>query len=222
MSPVHLRNLGIPRNHPEDRQRLFRTRRLTTGHLGHNGGWQDTEGNHTNSSIHLPIQHNPQTKGLEGYGSSSSAPINPQRSIPMEHGKQEAQPSITLKRNWSKLPEDMSQRDTLSRSYVNHQRMECQQEVKTPGEEGNQDKGKSSHYPSYRTTIEPERAYFDSSRLTRSRPTQISSGFAPFRNSRLVAKSHHYSQSQVVSRRRQGYKGKKRPISGTGRRSQNQ
>ncbi|MBW0580795.1 hypothetical protein O181_120510 [Austropuccinia psidii MF-1] len=32
-------------------------------------------------------------------------------------------------------------------------------------------------------------------------------------NSRSVAKSHHSSQSQVVSRRRQGYKGKKTSFS---------
>ncbi|MBW0499456.1 hypothetical protein O181_039171 [Austropuccinia psidii MF-1] len=88
MSPVHLRNLGIQRNQPEDREGLSRTRRPLKGHLGHSGGWQDTEGNHTHSSINIPIQHKPQTRGLEGYGSSSSAPPTPQRSFPMEHGQQ--------------------------------------------------------------------------------------------------------------------------------------
>ncbi|MBW0583562.1 hypothetical protein O181_123277 [Austropuccinia psidii MF-1] len=43
MSPVHLSNLEIPRNQAEDRQGLFRTRIPVTGHLGHSGGWQDTE-----------------------------------------------------------------------------------------------------------------------------------------------------------------------------------
>ncbi|MBW0466902.1 hypothetical protein O181_006617 [Austropuccinia psidii MF-1] len=85
MSPAHLRNLGIPRNQPEDRQGWFRTRRPETGHLGHSGGWKDTEGKNTHSAIHLPIQQKSQTRGLEGYGSSSSAPPTPQRSIPMEH-----------------------------------------------------------------------------------------------------------------------------------------
>ncbi|MBW0485821.1 hypothetical protein O181_025536 [Austropuccinia psidii MF-1] len=37
-----------------------------------------------------------------------------------------------------------------------------------------------------------------------------------------VAKSHHSSQSQVVSRRRQGYKGKKRHLSAKGRKGQDQ
>ncbi|MBW0469841.1 hypothetical protein O181_009556 [Austropuccinia psidii MF-1] len=111
MSPAHLRNLEIPRNKLEDRHRLFRTRR--PGHLGHSGGWQDTEGNHTHSEFHLPIQQKPQTRGLEGYGSISSASPTPQRSFPMDNGQQEVQPRIPLGRTWSKLPKNMSQRDTL-------------------------------------------------------------------------------------------------------------
>ncbi|MBW0482996.1 hypothetical protein O181_022711 [Austropuccinia psidii MF-1] len=99
----------------------------------------------------------------------------------MEHGQQEVQPSITLGRTWSKMPKDMSQRDILQRPYGNHQRMKSHQAVQTPGGEGNQDKGESSHYPSYRRTAEPDRADSDSFRLTRSRPTQLSSGFTTFR-----------------------------------------
>ncbi|MBW0527004.1 hypothetical protein O181_066719 [Austropuccinia psidii MF-1] len=134
----------------KDRQGLFRTRIPGTGHPGHSGGWQYTEGKHTHSAIHLPIQQKPQVRVLEGYGSTSSAPPTPQRSIQMENGKQEVQPSITLGRTWSKFPEYMSQGDTLQRSYGNSQMMEFQQAVQTPGGEGNQNKGKSSHYPSYR------------------------------------------------------------------------
>ncbi|MBW0517630.1 hypothetical protein O181_057345 [Austropuccinia psidii MF-1] len=181
MSPVHLRSLGIPSNQPENRQALFRTRRPGTGHLGQNSGLKNTEGNHNHSAIHLPIQRKPQTRGLEGYGSSSSAPPTPQRLILMEHGQQEVQPSITLGRNWTNFPEDMYQRDTLQRSYGNNKRMESQQAVQTHGGEGNQDKGKLSHYPRYRRMIEPDRAYSNSFRLTRSRPTQLSSVFTQFR-----------------------------------------
>ncbi|MBW0494043.1 hypothetical protein O181_033758 [Austropuccinia psidii MF-1] len=91
MSPVHLRNLGIPRNHPEDRQGLSRTRRPGGGHLGHSGVWQDIEGNHTHSAIYFPIQEKPQTRGLEGYQSSSSDPPTPQTSFLVKHGQQEVQ-----------------------------------------------------------------------------------------------------------------------------------
>ncbi|MBW0483752.1 hypothetical protein O181_023467 [Austropuccinia psidii MF-1] len=104
------------------------------------------------------IQQKPQTRGLKGYGSSSSSPPTTQRSTPMEHGQQEVQPRITVGRTWSKFAEDMSQRDTLQGSYYNHQRLESQQAVQTPGGEGNQHNGKSSQYPSYSRIAEQDRA----------------------------------------------------------------
>ncbi|MBW0532167.1 hypothetical protein O181_071882 [Austropuccinia psidii MF-1] len=63
--------------------------------------------------------------------------------------------------------------------------MEFQQEIQTTGGKGSQDMEGSSHYPSYRRKTEPERAYSDSFRLTRSRTTQLSSGFIPFRRPQL-------------------------------------
>ncbi|MBW0536935.1 hypothetical protein O181_076650 [Austropuccinia psidii MF-1] len=148
MSPVHLRNLGFQRNQPEDREGLSRTRRPGRGNLGH------TEGNHIHPSIHFPIQQEPQTRGLERYGSSSLAPPTPQRFFSMENGQQEVQPGNQLGRTWSKLPEYLSQRDRIQRPYGNHQRR----------------------------TADPDRAYSDSFRLTRRRPNQLSSGFTPFIN----------------------------------------
>ncbi|MBW0470272.1 hypothetical protein O181_009987 [Austropuccinia psidii MF-1] len=79
----------------------------------------------------------------------------------------------------------MSQKDRLQRPYGNHQRLESHQAVQTPGGEGKQDKVESSHYPSYRRTSDPDRSYSDSFRLTRSRPSQLSSGFTPFRNQKI-------------------------------------
>ncbi|MBW0496923.1 hypothetical protein O181_036638 [Austropuccinia psidii MF-1] len=117
MSPVPLSY------QPEDREGLSRTRIPGRGYLLHSGRWKDIEGNHTHSAIHFPIQQKPQTRGLEGYGSSSSAPPTPQISFPMEHGQQEVQPSISLGRTWRKLPEYISQRDKLQRPYGNHQRL---------------------------------------------------------------------------------------------------
>ncbi|MBW0565225.1 hypothetical protein O181_104940 [Austropuccinia psidii MF-1] len=144
-------------NQPEDREGFSRTRRPGGGHLGHSGGWQDIDGNHTHSAIHIPIKQKPQNRGLEGYGLSSSAPPAPQRPFPMEHGQQEVQPSIPLSRTWSKLPEDMSQRDRIQRPYGNHQRLKSHQEVQTPGGEGKKEKVESSHYPSYRRTADQDR-----------------------------------------------------------------
>ncbi|MBW0492443.1 hypothetical protein O181_032158 [Austropuccinia psidii MF-1] len=103
----------------------------------------------------------------------------------MEHGKQEVQTGILLGRTWSKFPEDMSQRDRLQRPSGNHQRLEFHKEVQTPGAGGKQDKVESSHHPSYRRIADPDRAYSDSCSLTRNRPSQLSSGFIPFRNKQI-------------------------------------
>ncbi|MBW0520731.1 hypothetical protein O181_060446 [Austropuccinia psidii MF-1] len=148
MSPVYLRDLGFERNQPEDREGLSRTRRPGRGHLRQSGGWENNEGDNINPLIHTPIQQEPQTRGLERYGSHSSAPPNPQRFISMEKGQKEVQLGIPLGRTWRKVPEDLSQTDRIQRPYGNHQRLECHQEVKTPGGAGKQDKGESSQFPS--------------------------------------------------------------------------
>ncbi|MBW0503660.1 hypothetical protein O181_043375 [Austropuccinia psidii MF-1] len=185
MLPLNLRNLDIPMNQPEDREGFSRTRRTSRGNPGHSFGWQDIEGNHTHYAIHIPIKQKPQTRRLEEYGSSSSAPPNPQRPFSMDHEQQKVQPSTPLGRSWSKLPEDMSQRDRLQRPYGKHQRLEPHQIVQTPGGEGNQDKGESRHYPSYRRTAYPDRECSDSFRLTGSRPKQLLSSFTPFTNQQI-------------------------------------
>ncbi|MBW0571855.1 hypothetical protein O181_111570 [Austropuccinia psidii MF-1] len=98
----------------------------------------------------------------------------------MQHGQQEVQPGISLGRTWSKLPQDLSQRDRLQRPYGNHQRLKSHQAIQNFRGEGKQDKGEASHYPTYRRTADPDRAYSDSFRLPRSRPNQLSSSFTPF------------------------------------------
>ncbi|MBW0493095.1 hypothetical protein O181_032810 [Austropuccinia psidii MF-1] len=106
MSAVHLRNLGLQRNQPEDRKGLSRTRRPGRGHLGNSGGWQDTEGNHTHPSINLPIQQERQNKGLERHGSSSSAPPTPQRFILIEHGQKEEKTRIQAQKQDHLQPDE--------------------------------------------------------------------------------------------------------------------
>ncbi|MBW0464512.1 hypothetical protein O181_004227 [Austropuccinia psidii MF-1] len=48
-----------------------------------------------------------------------------------------------------------------------------------------QDKGEPSHYPSHIRTIEPERAYSDSFRITRSKPIILPSGFTPLKHPKI-------------------------------------
>ncbi|MBW0488245.1 hypothetical protein O181_027960 [Austropuccinia psidii MF-1] len=76
MPPVHLRDLGIPRNKPEDRKRLLITRRPG---FGQGGEWKDTQRDHAHTPIHLPVQHTHKTRGLDRHGSSPSAPPTSQR-----------------------------------------------------------------------------------------------------------------------------------------------
>ncbi|MBW0484188.1 hypothetical protein O181_023903 [Austropuccinia psidii MF-1] len=110
----------------------------------------------------------------------------------MEHRQQDVQPGIPLGRTWRKLSEDLYQRYRLQGPYGNHQRLEPHQKDQTPGGEGKQDKGESSHYPSYRRTADPEREYSDSFRITRSRPNQLSSGFTPFRNQQISGQESQF------------------------------
>ncbi|MBW0491518.1 hypothetical protein O181_031233 [Austropuccinia psidii MF-1] len=208
MSPVHLRSLGSPRNQPEDREGLSRTRRPGEGPLGHTGGGKDIEGNNTHSAIHFPFQQKPQTRGLEGYGSSSTAPPTAQRFFPMEHEQQEVQPRIPLGRIWRKVPEDISQRDTLQRPYGNNQGWNRTRQFRLLEER--------------QTRIRENQATIQAieEQLNQTGPTKIPSGSQGLEQtsspvvshhsgtSRSVTKSHHSSQYQVVSWIRQGYKGK--------------
>ncbi|MBW0517102.1 hypothetical protein O181_056817 [Austropuccinia psidii MF-1] len=107
------------------------------------------------------------------------------------------------------MPEDLSQRDILQRPYDNHQRLESHQAVQALGGEGKQDKGESSNYPSYRRTADPDRAYSDSFRLTRSRPNHLSSGLTPFRNQQISGRESPFftiPESLQEKTRKQGPK----------------
>ncbi|MBW0463040.1 hypothetical protein O181_002755 [Austropuccinia psidii MF-1] len=90
--------------------------------------------------------------------------------------------------------------------------MESHRAVQTPGGEGNQDKGKSSHYPSFIRTDEPDRAYSDSFRLTRSRPTQLSSGFTPFRKQQSSGQESPFSTIPGNFQEKTRIQGKKQDI----------
>ncbi|MBW0533631.1 hypothetical protein O181_073346, partial [Austropuccinia psidii MF-1] len=92
------------------------------------------------------------------------------------------------------VDEDLSQKDRLQIPYDNHERLELHQAVQTPGGEGKQDKGESSHYPSYRKTTDSDRADSDYFRLTRRRPNQLASGFPQFRNQREKERTQRKKQ----------------------------
>ncbi|MBW0532543.1 hypothetical protein O181_072258 [Austropuccinia psidii MF-1] len=156
MSPIPLRGLGIPRNQPEERRGLFKSR--IPGFRQYDE-WQDTEKNHSHTPINLPIQQRPQNRGLDLHGSSTSDPPTPQIPVPVEYGAQEVQPVLKLGNPRGKLPEDISQRDFLQRTHGIYQGLESQQEIQTLKREGSQNQGESSHNPGYRGAMDPEREY---------------------------------------------------------------
>ncbi|MBW0479798.1 hypothetical protein O181_019513 [Austropuccinia psidii MF-1] len=208
MSPVQLRDLAIPSGQPEDREGLSRNRRPGRGHLGHSGGWNDIEGNHTHYSIHFPIQQKPQARGLEGYGSSSSAPPTPQRPFSMEHGQQEVKPSI----HWAELGASCHKI--------------CLKEIEFKGlmviAKGWNPTSQFRLLEERETRIRENQATILAieEQLHQTGPTLIPSGSqgagqisSPVASQhtetrRSVTNSHHSSQSQVFSRRRQAYKSK--------------
>ncbi|MBW0463238.1 hypothetical protein O181_002953 [Austropuccinia psidii MF-1] len=180
MSPVHLRNLGF-----------HRTKKAFPEPEGLEEDTLDT------------VVDGKTLRGLERHGSGSSAPPTPQRFISMEHGQKEAQPAIPLGRTWRNFQEDFSQRDRLQGPYGNHQGLESYQAVQTPGGKGTEDKGESSHYPSYTRTADPHSAYSDSFRLTRRRPNQLSSGFKPFRNQRITIPGGFQEKTRIQGQKQQ-------------------
>ncbi|MBW0518245.1 hypothetical protein O181_057960 [Austropuccinia psidii MF-1] len=169
-------------------QGTFKARRPGRGHLGHSGGWQSNEGDNINPAIHTQIQQEPQTRGLERYGSTSSAPPTPQRFISMKRGQQEVQPSISLGRTWSKLPEDLSQRDRLQGPYCNHQRLESYQAVQTPEERANRIR-------EIQSTIQAI-----SEQLTQTGPIKIPSGLQGAGQISSPVASHHSETNKSVTR----------------------
>ncbi|MBW0557143.1 hypothetical protein O181_096858 [Austropuccinia psidii MF-1] len=127
----------------------------------------------------------------------------------MEQGQQEVQPGIRLGRTWRNLPEDFSKRDKLQRPYGNHQRLESHQAVQTPGGEGKQDKGESSHYLSYRRTADQDTAYSDSLRLTKSSSNQLSSGVTRFRNQQISGQESPFFTIPGIFREKTRIQGQK-------------
>ncbi|MBW0546234.1 hypothetical protein O181_085949 [Austropuccinia psidii MF-1] len=214
MSPVHCRNLGFKRNQPQDREGLSRTRRPGGRHLGNSGGWQDIEGNHAHSAIHIPIQQKTQTRGLEGYESSSSAPPTPQRPFSMEHGQQEfnlASHRAEIGASFQKIClKEIDFKDLIVITKGWHPTRQFRLlEVRANRIRENQ------------ATIQAIEE-----KMTQTGHNQIPSGSqgvgqtsSPVGSNhsgtrRSVVKSRHSSQSQKVSRRRQGYKGKNKTTFG--------
>ncbi|MBW0528665.1 hypothetical protein O181_068380 [Austropuccinia psidii MF-1] len=208
MSPVHLRNLGIRRNQPEDREGLSRTRRPGRGHLGHSGGWQDIEGNQTHSAIHIPIQQKPQTRGLEGYGSSSSAQSILKDLFQWSMDNK----GFNLASHWAEPGESFQK---ICLKEIDFKDLMVITKVCNPTRKHRLLKERATRIRENQATIQAieEQLNQTGTTLIPSGSQGVDQTNSPVAShhsgtNRSVTKSHHSSQSQVVSRRRQGYKGK--------------
>ncbi|MBW0466377.1 hypothetical protein O181_006092 [Austropuccinia psidii MF-1] len=85
--------------------------------------------------------------------------------------------------------------------------MESQQEVKTPGGKGSQDKGELRHYPSHGRTTGPERSYCYSFRITISTPTRLPNGFMPFSNQKISDQELTFFKIPGSSKEKKSIKG---------------
>ncbi|MBW0510756.1 hypothetical protein O181_050471 [Austropuccinia psidii MF-1] len=179
-------------------------------------------GDNINPSIHTPIQQEPQTRGPERYGSSSSAPPTPQ--------------GFTSKGMDKKRFNLAFHRAELGTSC---QRI-CLKEIDfkdlmviTKGWNPTRNlrllEARANRIRDNQATIQAIEE-----QLAQTGPTQIPSGSqgagqisSPVASHHLetnksVTRRHHSSQFQEVSRRRKGYKGEPRPLSIEGRDSQTQ
>ncbi|MBW0514727.1 hypothetical protein O181_054442 [Austropuccinia psidii MF-1] len=103
----------------------------------------------------------------------------------MEHGQQELQPIFTLGGTESMLPEGMSQRYTLQRSYGNYKRMKSKQAVQSP-------RGRAARIRENQATTQAIEEHLNQKEHTLipsgsqgvDKP-QLSSGFTPFRNQKI-------------------------------------
>ncbi|MBW0576795.1 hypothetical protein O181_116510 [Austropuccinia psidii MF-1] len=106
----------------------------------------------------------------------------------------------------------MSLRNTLQRPYGNQKRLEPYQTVHTPGGEGKQYKGGSSHFPGYKGTADPERAYSYSFRITRSRPNQLSSGLTTLSHQRISGPELAFFRITGIFQEKTSIKGQKQDL----------
>ncbi|MBW0507522.1 hypothetical protein O181_047237 [Austropuccinia psidii MF-1] len=211
MSPVHLRKLGIPRSQPEDREGLYRTRRPGRGHLEQDGVWKDTEGNHNNCAIHLPTQQKPQPEDWKDMDQVLQLHQLPKDLFQWRMDNKRfnlASHWAELGASWQKIClKEIPFKDlmVITKGWNTTRQFRILEE-------------RENRIRENKTTIQDIEE-----QLNQTGPTLIPSGSqgvdqpkSPVASNlsgarRSVSKSHNYSQSQVVSRRRKGYKGKKKP-----------
>ncbi|MBW0516388.1 hypothetical protein O181_056103 [Austropuccinia psidii MF-1] len=204
MSPAYLRDLGFQRNKPEDREGLSRTRRPGRGHLGHIGGWnlkpEDQKDMDQGLQLHQLLKYLFQGSmdnkrfNLESHWAELGASC--QKICLKEIDFKDL---MIITKGWNTTRQFRLLEVRESRLRENQATMQAIEEQLT--QTGNTEITSGSQGAG-----------------------QISSPVDSHHSetNRLMANSHHYSQSQEFSRRIQGYKDKTRQASARGRECQTQ
>ncbi|MBW0468911.1 hypothetical protein O181_008626 [Austropuccinia psidii MF-1] len=190
MSPVHLRDLGFQRNQPEDREGLSRARRPGRGHLGHSGGWilkpEDWK------DMDQVLQLHQLLKDLFQWSMDNKR--------------------FNLASHWAELGASFQR---ICLKVIEFKDLMVLTKGWNPTRQFRLLEARENRIRENQATIQAIEE-----QLTQTGPTQITSGsqgagqisfpVASYHSetNKSVTRSHHSSQFQEVSRRRQGYKGK--------------
>ncbi|MBW0536577.1 hypothetical protein O181_076292 [Austropuccinia psidii MF-1] len=189
----------------EERKGLFRCGRSG---FGQQGEWQDTEGNHAHTPINLPVKKRPQSRRLDRHGSSTSALPTPQRPVPVEHVTQDLKHGFKLPELGESLQKiclreiSFNELMEIPKGWNLNRKCELLEE-------------RESKIRSNKATIKAmkEKWIQKDHSLTPSGSQEVDQASSPVashssKSRKAGFKSHHYSQFQEASRRRQGSKGK--------------
>ncbi|MBW0550605.1 hypothetical protein O181_090320 [Austropuccinia psidii MF-1] len=194
MSPVHLRDLGTPRSHPEDQG----LERMVNG----------KELREIMPMIPFTFQFNIDLKPEDLRDMDTSALQTPQRSSPIEHVKQEVQPGFALGRTLCKLTEICLKKIyfkdpiEITKGWNSNRKFKLLED-------------KEAKFRENKATIQSIEEQWSQkgniltpsgSQVVGQASSPVASNHSEYRKS--GAKSHHYSQFQEFFSRRQGSKGK--------------
>ncbi|MBW0591743.1 hypothetical protein O181_131458 [Austropuccinia psidii MF-1] len=161
MTPPLLRDLGFPRNQPENWPRRHRGRRQpATGSNDQQRTYH--QGTPTQGLIPNQIQPRSPTRILDRCRTGPSNTQTPERPLHMEHGQQNVHYGSIMGRSGDNNSEDLSQANGLDRTYDRNARLEPQQEFQTLRRKSNQNQREPGSHTSHREILAQGRAQSDS------------------------------------------------------------
>ncbi|MBW0553530.1 hypothetical protein O181_093245 [Austropuccinia psidii MF-1] len=208
MSPVYLRDLGFQRNQPEDREGLSRTRRSGRGNLGHSGGWKNN--GEIISTLPFTLHFNRNLKPEEWKDMDQVLKLHQILKDIFQWSMDNKR--FNLENHWAELGESCQK---ICLKEIDFKDLMVITKSWNPTRQFRLLKAREARIRENQATIQAIEEQLTQTGHTQIPPGsqgagQISSPVASNHSetSRSVANSHHASQFQEFSRRRQGNKGK--------------